>query len=100
MQHANLRKVSLNSVFYDNGISFPFGMLQGRNFRQKLCFFTKKHIEIRKSFMAYRPPPLVPIKAFACICIHIFCTIYESGVLAQGGGGEGGGKDNLWPENQ
>ena len=35
--------------------------------------------------MAYRSP-LVPTKAFACICVHIFCTIYESGVLAQGGG--------------
>ena len=34
--------------------------------------------------MAYRSP-LVPIKAFACICAHIFCTIYERGVLAQGG---------------
>ena len=32
------RKVSLNSVFYVNGISFPFGMLQGVNFGQKLCF--------------------------------------------------------------
>ena len=30
-------KVSLNSVFYDNGISYPFGMLQGLNFGQKLC---------------------------------------------------------------
>ena len=37
--------------------------------------------------MAYRSPPLVPTKAFACICVHIFCAIYESGVLAQGGGG-------------
>ena len=32
------QKISLNSVFYDNGISFPFGMLQGFNFGQKLCF--------------------------------------------------------------
>ena len=55
--------------------------------RQKLCFFTMKHIEIRKSFMAYRPTPLVPTKAFACIYVHIFCIIYESGVLAQGGVG-------------
>ena len=70
-------------------------MLQRLNFGQKLCFFfTMKHIEIRKSFMAYRPPPLVSTKAFACVCVHIFCTIYESGVLAQGGG------DSLWPENQ
>ena len=50
------RKVSLNSVFYDNGISFPLEMLQGLNFGQKLCLFTMKHIEIRKSFMAYRSP--------------------------------------------
>ena len=82
-------KVSSNitvfAVFYDNGIGFPLGMLQGLNFWQKLCFFTMKHVEIRKSFMAYSPPPLVPTKAFACICVHIFCTIYESGVLAQGG---------------
>ena len=27
----------------------------------------------------------MPTKAFACIYVHIFCTIYESGVLAQGG---------------
>ena len=27
----------------------------------------------------------MPTKAFACICVHIFCTIYERGVLAQGG---------------
>ena len=53
--------------------------------------------------MAYPPPPLCQKKAFACICIHIFCTIYESGVLAQGreaGGGGGRGEDSLWPENQ
>ena len=30
--------VFLYSVFYDNGISFPFGLLQGRNFGQKLYF--------------------------------------------------------------
>ena len=34
----------------------------------------------------------MPTKAFACICVHIFCTIYESGVLAQVGGGVGGGR--------
>ena len=66
-------------------LNFPFGMLHGLNFGQKLCFFTMKHIEIRKSFMTYRSP-LVPTKAFAYICVHIFCTIYESGVLALGGG--------------
>ena len=39
--------------------------------------------------MAYRPPPPTPVptKAFAYKCVHVFCTIYESGVLAQGGGG-------------
>ena len=61
----------------------------GRN----CVFFKMKHIEIRESFLAYRSP-LVPTKAFACMYVHIFCTIYESGVLAQGrvcvcGGGGG-----------
>ena len=47
-----------------------------------------KHIEIMKSLWhIVPPPPFVPTKAFACICVHMFCTIYESGVLAQGGGG-------------
>ena len=36
----------------------------------------------------------MPTKAFAFICVHTFCTIYESGVLEQGGE-----KDSLWPEN-
>ena len=54
-------------------------MLQGLNFGQK-------HIEIRKRFMAYCSP-FVPTKAFACICVHIVCTIYESGMLAEEGGG-------------
>ena len=47
-------------------------MLQGPNFGQKLFFFTMKHIEIRKSFTAYRSPSLplpVPTKAFACIYV-------------------------------
>ena len=61
-------------------------------------FFTMKHIEIRKSFMAYRvppsPTPLFPQNLLP-VYVYIFCTIYESGELAQGGG-----EDNLWPENQ
>ena len=65
-------------------------LILGRN-----CLFTRKYIEIRKCFTAYRPPPptlpRVPTKAFACMCVHIFCTIYESGVLAHGGGGGGRG---------
>ena len=64
-------------------------LILGRN-----CIFTRKYIEIRKSFTAYRapfPPPRVPTKAFACICVHIFCTIYENGVFAHGFGGAGGG---------
>ena len=56
-------------------------LILGRN-----SIFIRKYIEIRKSFLAYRSPR-VPTKAFACICVHIFCTIYESGVLAHGGGG-------------
>ena len=30
----------------------------------------------------------MPAKDFACICVRVFCTIYESGVFAQGVGGE------------
>ena len=32
------------------------------------------------------PHPRVPAKAFACICVTIFYTLYGSGLLAQGGG--------------
>ena len=31
-------------------------------------------------------PLRVPAKAFACICVTIFYTLYGSGLLAQGGG--------------
>ena len=44
-----------------------------------------KYIEIMKSFIEYCSP-LEPTKAFACICVDLICTIYESGVLALGGG--------------
>ena len=49
--------------------------------------FTLKYIEIRKHFLKYHPPhpPGVPAKAFACICVTIFYTLYGSGLLAQGG---------------
>ena len=30
----------------------------------------------------------MPAKAFACICVTIFYTLYGSGLLAQGGGGD------------
>ena len=46
-----------------------------------------KYIEIRKSFIEYCSPPLEPTKAFACICVDLIWTIYQSGVLALGGGG-------------
>ena len=44
-----------------------------------------KYIEIRKSYIEYCPPPLEPTKAFACICVDLIWTIYQSGVLALGG---------------
>ena len=68
------RKVSLNSVFYNNGISFPSGMLQGLNFGQKLCFFTIKNIEIRKSLIAYRSPPC----ANKCFCLYMCSHILHN----------------------
>ena len=40
-----------------------------------------------KTFLKYHsPPPRVPAKAFACICVTIFYTLYGSGLLAHGGG--------------
>ena len=51
-----------------------------------------KYIEIRKSFIEYCSP-LEPTKAFACICVDLIWTIYQSDVLALGGGG---GADDIW----
>ena len=38
-----------------------------------------------KTFFKISFPPRVPAKAFACICVTIFYTLYESGLLAHGG---------------
>ena len=50
------------------------------------------HLDIQKSeniFLKYHPPPppRVPAKALASICVTIFYTLYRSGLLAHGGGG-------------
>ena len=50
--------------------------------------FTMKCIDIRESFLEYCSPPLEPTKAFACICVDLIWTIYQSGVLALGGGND------------
>ena len=57
---------------------------KGSKFWVQTIIFTMKYIKIRKSFLEYCPP-LEPTKAFACICVDLICTIYESGVLALGG---------------
>ena len=71
-------------------------LIWGRNSIFIRKYIERKYIEIRKSLFSilFPPPPRVPTKAFACICVHIFNTIYESGVLAHGG------KVSLWPEKQ
>ena len=73
------RNVSLNSVFYDNGISFPFGMLQG-------LWFLQWNIEIRKRFMAYRPPPsplcqekLLPVYVFTYFAQYMKVACWHKG---------------------
>ena len=43
-----------------------------------------------KTFFKISFPPRVPAKAFACICVTIFYTLYGSGLLAHGEGGGGG----------
>ena len=61
---------------------------KGSKFWVQTIISTMKYIEIRKSFIEYcSPPPPEPTKAFACIFVDLICTIYESGVLALGGGG-------------
>ena len=41
--------------------------------------FTLRYIEIRNHFLKYHPPPpRVPAKAFACICVTIIYTLYGS----------------------
>ena len=35
--------------------------------------------------ISFPPPPRVPAKAFACICVTIFYTLYGSSLLAHGG---------------
>ena len=59
-------------------------MLQRCKIVGRTISFTLKEIEIRKHFFKISPP--VPAKAFASICFTIFYTLYESGMLAQGGG--------------
>ena len=55
-------------------------MLQGCNFLGRIISFTLRYIEIRKHFLKYHSPPRVPAKAFACICVTIFYTLYGSGL--------------------
>ena len=61
-------------------------MLQGLNFGQKLCFFTMKHMEIRKSFMAYRPPPLCQQKLLPVYVFTYFAQYMEVACWHKGGG--------------
>ena len=63
-------------------------MLQRCKILGRTISFTLKYIEIRKHFLKYHSPPCVPATAFACICVTIFYTLYGSGLLAQGGGGD------------
>ena len=62
-------------------------MLQICEILGRTISFTLKDIEIRKHFLKYHPPPpRVPARAFAYICVTIFYTLYGSGLLAQGDG--------------
>ena len=61
-------------------------MLQRCKILGRTISFTLKYIGIRKHFFKISFPPCVPAKAFACICVTIFYTLYGSGLLRQGGG--------------
>ena len=76
-------------------------MLQRCKILGRTISFTLRYIEIRKLFLKYHSPR-VPAKAFACICVTIFYTLYGCGLLVHGGGGwggGGGGKDVQQPKN-
>ena len=60
-------------------------MLQICNILGRTISFTLKYIEIRKHFLKYHSPH-VPAKAFACICVTIFYTLYEVACWHKGGG--------------
>ena len=60
-------------------------MLQGLNFGPKLCFFTMKHIEIRKSFMAYRSPHLCQQKLLPVYVFTYFAQYMKVACLHKGG---------------
>ena len=62
-------------------------MRQRCKFLGRTISFTLQYIEIRKHFLKYHSPR-VPAKALACICVTVFYTLYGSGLLAHGGGGE------------
>ena len=50
-----------------------------RCFKDVKFGFTLRYIEIRNHFLKYHsPPPRVPAKAFACICVTIIYTLYGS----------------------
>ena len=49
-------------------------------------FYIKIYGNQKTIFSNITPPPRVPAKAFACICVTIFYTLFGSGLLAQGGG--------------
>ena len=76
-------EVSLNSVFYDNEVSFPFGMLQGLNFGQELIVRNGRYRNLVKFYSASFPR--VPTEAFACVRVHILHNIRKWRVCTRGG---------------
>ena len=73
---------SKNSYFIVDICNIPFKLKF--DFKHKNKSFTLRYIEIRNHFLKYYPPPpRVPAKVFACICVTIFYTLYGSGLLAQ-----------------
>ena len=58
-------------------------MPKGLNFGLKQSFLHRGIIEIGKLFVQYCSP-LEPTKAFVCICVDLFYTIYVNCVLVLG----------------
>ena len=92
LEEKKISQLVFNVQFTLSGLSilwqrtyFLFLIAKESTFWVQTIIFTMKCIEIRKSFIEYCSS-LEPTKAFACVCIHLIWTIYQSSVPALGGG--------------
>ena len=79
----NRRKVSLNSVLYDKGISFPFGMLQDLILDRNCVFYNETY----RNGISF--PPLCQQKLLPVYVFTYFAQYMKVACWHNGGGGRG-----------